>query len=76
MVDHIRHYAIILFFILTLSACAERDLTYEEFLEKHIEAMGGKEAIEAVENIDIELEISEPPSSSLEFAAGNTLKAH
>ncbi|MBT5187106.1 MAG: hypothetical protein HOM01_09880, partial [Kordiimonadaceae bacterium] len=42
-----------------ISSCAETEMTYDVFLEKHLTASGGAAAISNVQNIDIDLIITE-----------------
>ena len=37
-----------------ISSCAETEMTYDVFLEKHLTASGGAAAISNVQNIDID----------------------
>ncbi|MEZ5756747.1 MAG: hypothetical protein R3D86_00845 [Emcibacteraceae bacterium] len=71
--------------IFLLTACSnqgnsgkesDKELSYDRFMEKHIAAMGGRQAIEAVKTVDVELEISEPDTSAIKQVAGRSVRAH
>ncbi|MCP5380797.1 MAG: hypothetical protein H6912_00375 [Kordiimonadaceae bacterium] len=54
----------------------DKVFSYDRFMEKHMAAMGGRQAIESVKTVDIELEISEPDTSAIKQVAGKAVRAH